>query len=190
MRFCAQCSRQTSRYEMLLPGVKRSDKNDRGGLCAACYQRHKRLSKTPAECAQCRNTRPIYAKGMCQYCYSLSRRALKPKSACLQCGRLSVIFARSICRSCYTNNRKRRGKYGLTSERYIKMTKDQRGLCAICDEPLKHNPHVDHDHATGMIRALLCYKCNVGLGSFRDSPEILRAAALYIEAHSKVSKIA
>ena len=35
--------------------------------------------------------------------------------------------------------------------------------CAICDKPreaFKKNFAVDHDHKTGKIRGLLCYRCN------------------------------
>lgn len=41
--------------------------------------------------------------------------------------------------------------------------------------------HVDHDHNTGHIRGILCQACNVTLGKMNDSPELLRAAAAYLE---------
>ena len=43
--------------------------------------------------------------------------------------------------------------------------------------------HVDHDHKTGKVRALLCFNCNVMLGNSFDDPEILRRALLYLESH-------
>jgi hypothetical protein len=45
--------------------------------------------------------------------------------------------------------------------------------------------HIDHNHLTGKTRALLCDKCNVGLGSFRDNPDLLRKAAAYLEFHDE-----
>ena len=61
------------------------------------------------------------------------------------------------------------------------MLEAQGGLCAICEEAPAD--HVDHDHETGAVRALLCFNCNGGLGQFRDDATVLRAAADYVEHH-------
>lgn len=79
--------------------------------------------------------------------------------------------------------------HGLTVEQHRAMWEAQRGLCAICEqEPVGQahcsKLHVDHDHVTGAIRALLCADCNMGLGKFSDSPARLRKAAMYLERHS------
>lgn len=85
-----------------------------------------------------------------------------------------------------------RKKYGVGPDRYNAMIKGQNGLCAICGNPETAtnrvtgetiNLAVDHDHETGKVRALLCKGCNTGLGSFRDDPELLIVAALYLEKH-------
>ncbi len=41
--------------------------------------------------------------------------------------------------------------------------------------------HVDHDHATGVIRGLLCFRCNNALGDFREEYELFRRAAEYLD---------
>ena len=156
--------------------------------CSTCYHRE-RTKKLIGTCSKCGKVRKLPSNGRCGYCNHERTRQTKPPIVCLQCGRLAPHFAKRLCRSCYTNNTKRRGKYGITSDEYIAMVKDQRGLCAICDRPMTRHPHVDHDHDTGVIRGLLCYTCNVGLGSFGDDPERLRAAAKYVEAH-KARKVA
>jgi hypothetical protein len=56
----------------------------------------------------------------------------------------------------------------------------QSDLCAICSTSIAESVHVDHDHATGKVRALLCPPCNKGLGHFRDDPALLLAAATYL----------
>jgi hypothetical protein len=72
-------------------------------------------------------------------------------------------------------------RYGITAEEVDEMLEAQGGLCAICrTEPAAH---VDHDHDTGEVRELLCFNCNGGLGQFKDDPEVLRAAADYVERH-------
>lgn len=77
-----------------------------------------------------------------------------------------------------------RRKYGLTAERFDEMLAAQGGGCAVCSTTEPGGRwglfHVDHDHETGEVRALLCHRCNVGLGYFGDDPELLRLAADYL----------
>lgn len=69
-------------------------------------------------------------------------------------------------------------KYGLTSAAYLALCHAQDGQCAIC---LQAKPlGIDHDHATGAVRGLLCLTCNSGLGMFKDKPELLQAAIHYL----------
>lgn len=63
--------------------------------------------------------------------------------------------------------------------------------CAICgyEEDIKSSRGrtrrlvIDHDHETGIVRDLLCNRCNKALGLFRDEVEILLAAAQYLVKH-------
>lgn len=73
--------------------------------------------------------------------------------------------------------------YGLTLEQRQEMLDAQGGVCAICGEAASKGWHVDHSHKTGKIRGVLCGGCNTALGGMRDSPAILRAAAVYVEKH-------
>jgi len=75
--------------------------------------------------------------------------------------------------------------FNLTEEDYQNLLDKQKGSCAICgseDFKLSHKgrPHVDHCHNTGKVRGLLCGSCNVGLGHFKDSPDILAKAIEYL----------
>src|SRR5262245_32129606 len=60
----------------------------------------------------------------------------------------------------------------------------QGGLCAICRKPSKLRLCVDHCHVTGMIRGLLCRKCNAGLGCLGEDQRALVAALAYLGARS------
>lgn len=78
----------------------------------------------------------------------------------------------------------RRYLYDITMEEFEARLASQGGVCAICrtDTWTGKGPHVDHNHETGAVRGILCHKCNLGLGKFNDDPELLRAAATYLEA--------
>ena len=58
-------------------------------------------------------------------------------------------------------------RYGLTPETYRALWESQGCQCALCREPLPlrgKRTHVDHCHATGRVRGILCSTCNVRLG--------------------------
>src|SRR5574341_1516779 len=74
---------------------------------------------------------------------------------------------------------KRVGIHDFSWEDYERLLIEQQGRCALCEtRPLSH---VDHDHATGTVRGLLCRPCNLGLGLFDDSPVVLARAIQYLE---------
>lgn len=73
----------------------------------------------------------------------------------------------------------------MTQDDFNDLLAEQGGCCAICesDDPGREWWSVDHDHATGAVRGLLCNNCNAGLGMFKDSPELIRAAYEYLAWH-------
>jgi hypothetical protein len=77
------------------------------------------------------------------------------------------------------------GRYGISREQYRDAWYRQGGLCAVCNQPERSTRNellsVDHDHATGAFRGLLCSHCNRAIGLLGDDPEIIRAAAAYVE---------
>ena len=83
-------------------------------------------------------------------------------------------------------------KYGITYDDYIRMYTEQDGVCAICGKPetkvqsgILYQLAVDHDHATGKVRGLLCSNCNRGIGHLQDSIEILNKAVRYLNEYKK-----
>lgn len=72
------------------------------------------------------------------------------------------------CRICSPdfNWSRRIARYGVTKPMWDAMLASQGGACALCDgEPI----HVDHCHATGRVRGLLCYSCNLKLAGLDDA---------------------
>lgn len=76
-------------------------------------------------------------------------------------------------------------KYGVTLTDYQEMYHSQSGCCAICRKQQERAFDVDHNHATGEVRGLLCTNCNRMLGHAGDSASNLRAAAYYLESFPK-----
>lgn len=72
-------------------------------------------------------------------------------------------------------------RYGITASQVEAMIEAQGGLCAICRR--KPAEHVDHSHASGAVREILCFNCNGGLGQFGDDPGVLEAADDYLRRH-------
>lgn len=58
--------------------------------------------------------------------------------------------------------------------------------CDICGGPPmgKQSFHIDHCHTTNTFRGLLCHQCNIGLGNFKDNPELLVKAIAYLKEHT------
>lgn len=81
---------------------------------------------------------------------------------------------------------------GFTWEAWEAMFQAQGGQCAICSKKLARNKEttVDHNHATGQVRGLLCHDCNLGLGKFQDSPKFLLSAYQYVARFSEQPTLA
>lgn len=134
-------------------------------------------------CSSCNEVKPITT-------FSLmgGRRKGNRTSRCTQC-RTAYNRKRREANPAKVYEIERRSKlkkqYGITPEEYDTMLTAQGGGCAICGakEPggrTRYFP-VDHCHATGVIRGLLCTKCNRGLGLFNDNADRMKRAVKYLE---------
>ena len=79
-------------------------------------------------------------------------------------------------------------KYNLTEDQYNKMLSDQNYSCKICDTheiKLTRKLAVDHCHATGKIRGLLCNACNTSLGKLKEDTKIMQKLIEYVKEHNE-----
>lgn len=130
----------------------------------------------------------------CKQCRAEKSLADFPKNSHSLFGRLHLC---SPCYAEYQHEQKKKTRaaqrakyrfraYGVTLAEIEAAFARQDGCCAICKSALDLNmrdAHVDHDHATGRFRGILCRSCNWGLGNFRDNHEALSAAISYLKEH-------
>lgn len=103
---------------------------------------------------------------------------------------LRNIYTEPKCRLCRSIEVSMRNISGLTIERYWAIHRSQNGLCAICGQPESKKVRrdgsvirrlsVDHCHETGVVRGLLCGKCNAGIALLRHDTRLLDAAKTYL----------
>jgi len=81
--------------------------------------------------------------------------------------------------------------FGLAQLQAMAAAQDHK--CAICHQPetemrngMVRHLAVDHDHKTGNIRALLCQRCNKGIGTFDDDVDLMLKAIAYLRHHGTV----
>ena len=103
-----------------------------------------------------------------------------------RCVKHAAAYARSRGLKPYNKDAARasvlRRQFGITLEQYNEMRAAQGGVCAICGEACVSGRAlaVDHDHASGVIRGLLCARCNTAIGLLRECPSLFDAAAQYL----------
>lgn len=88
-----------------------------------------------------------------------------------------------------TRHRALMKKYSITLTDYESLLDMQGGVCAICRTDTRDGRErdmpVDHDHATGQVRGILCDRCNRTIGLFQDDPEIIARAITYLRKWEK-----
>lgn len=148
-------------------------------------QRKIKERKDPQACSRCKNVYPLAE-------YPTNKQG-NPGLRCRDCAQPSPEAKR---RSHLWNS------FKMTIEDWLTLYNKQDGKCPICTIKLPEsseltkvldrttpwkwrNWNTDHCHETGKVRGILCRQCNMGLGSFKDDPEVCRAAAKYLTKHRK-----
>lgn len=131
----------------------------------------------------CLHPAPKYWRGKCQKCAERDWRESR------------VEHRRKLHKRWADENREQKAhssrqswlrQYGLTVATWEWLYESQAGKCAICAVELERRgrgTHVDHDHTTGIVRGLLCRRCNRALGLLKDDETVLASAIRYLRRH-------
>lgn len=214
MGLCGRCYTRMRDKEKsaICEGCKKFKPIHAKGFCHKCYanfRRHgtplwRRKRKGDTLCTYC-GKKPMHAKGFCRTCYyrylhtgspELKRRVITCKIE----GCSSLVVFRGYCEEHKHKAPNKRtemhkylvNKFGITIDDYERIYNKQGGVCAICGQPeiRRYNGNiiklaVDHCHETGKVRGLLCSMCNLSLGGFNDSADLLKNAINYLDEHNK-----
>lgn len=163
----------------------------RGGYSRQCHECRRQSRRLPRTCPACGNA--YIHKGsagarrkLCEHCAEVGR-------ICTRCEEYKPLdrfyltstggLAISACRDGCALAANRERKYGVAPEQHAALASSDIGPCPICNRA-DVKMALDHDHATGTIRGIICTRCNVGLGMFGDSVDALLAAVAYVKSHS------
>mgnify|MGYP001588477665 CR=1 FL=1 len=199
-KYCIDCKR-TLKYGDFWRD--RSAQDGRTHYCKECIKRRrpaKPIKPTPPDpcggnpslkycryCGQCLPRKEFYERlemregriNRCKRCCSVDQR-----ERLIRTGRWTPKPPRTIDpRARFRSHLRRTHK--LRIEVYDEMVIKQLGRCPICGDAPEEGLCVDHCHACGKIRGLLCEFCNWALGFAEDSVEILQSALIYLTRSAK-----
>lgn len=127
----------------------------------------------------------MYNADMGKHIHKLTEKDFENKTGvCSFCGPVKIRIKSGVWR-CQVSVNQHRGPrlqpHGLTQEQAAVFR--QHKSCEICGSNGRLT--VDHCHKNNFIRGVLCHPCNMGIGHFKDKPNLLRAAADYLESKQK-----
>lgn len=135
--------------------------------------------------SKCHPDRQHAAKGLCHSCYNNTFKPTKEQNK-----RRNATSAAKVRKSKwlskqgvdYIKTRHRFIRYNLTPDEYESMLSKQGHKCRVCLQPfVGKGPCIDHNHATGEVRSLLCSSCNSALGMAKENPFIIYRLLAYLE---------
>lgn len=133
-------------------------------------------------CARCAESKPL------DQFYKRSKNRIHEADGflpnCIEC---TLSYNKKKLKTGTTKNNDLRKRYGITLKDYNRMLSEQDYGCKICGKSEKENGRklaVDHCHATGKVRGILCTHCNSGLGYFQDNQNRMQAAIHYLDTFS------
>jgi len=189
MKLCRDCGTDRPLEAF---GLRRASPDGRAAYCKECFRvRHRQQREARAA----REGRPLVPRRSappgqkwCPDCAAFYDKDDFPRN------RSAADGLGAYCKPCH-NRRARESRdrlhggsrhyhlvrrYGISAAEVDALIARQGGVCAICLRHLGQSPHLDHDHATGEVRAVLCFGCNGGLGLFGDDISRLTAAITYL----------
>ena len=116
------------------------------------------------QCSLCKGYKPIYD-------FNNQTKAVDGKMA--------------YCRDCQKIDKAKR-RYNISEKEYLNLMEIKN--CEICGikltsefTPLRSKRVIDHNHASGKLRGVLCSHCNTGIGLLMENKEILINAIRYLD---------
>lgn len=204
---CSSCSAKTRRAVSAGCSIKGcAGKGDARGLCGKHYQQVRNgvldhplaaeiLRDIPCSVTGC--GRPVYSRGFCGMHWQRNDRLGDPGEAAPRravyapgqtCARATCPRPARHGGYCAAHMRRFR-RFGVTEEELDALLARQKNRCAICKSAKPYGSGdwaIDHDHATGQVRGLLCSKCNLALGLLGDDPKVIAAALRYVSRHRQM----
>lgn len=167
-------------------------------LCRGCNQvlpvsafaKHKR-DNYQARCRPCKQAYEVRAKLFDPERYRQQKRdsamkySVKNRENLAKRANARYHSQSDVARRFWTFNNNLKNGYGIDAEDWARIVNAQCLSCKACGDRLdlgrNSGCHVDHCHATGRVRGVLCGACNVALGYLRECPERARRLAAYVE---------
>ena len=118
------------------------------------------------------------------------KKAYISKQVAVNCRSCNIEFVKEChnqvwCKKCVPDNASRAimRRYSLSNTQYKALLVRNDGLCPICEK--RKAVCIDHNHRTGKVRGVICYKCNLSLGLIETGG--IEKLQEYLRQHESIS---